>query len=147
MPKYTISDTLNVVEGLSRTSLYRMIENGDIAVEGQKRKRRIDASELIRVFGDKFNPDGIKQTSHNVPMEQNGTIEEDFIKRENKLLKEQIDALRKDFDRERTESREREQDHKKREEKLLGIINNQTLLLTDQSKKKKKGILGWFSRS
>ncbi len=52
MPKLTITEAAKVV-GISRMTLYKYIKSGIISVEkDQLGKPKIDASELIRVFGD-----------------------------------------------------------------------------------------------
>lgn len=58
--KYTPTEAIAVVNGLHRKRLYEMMANGDLTYEisdhGSRKKRLIDAAELIRVFGDSFRP-------------------------------------------------------------------------------------------
>lgn len=56
--KYTPTEAIAAVDGLHRKRLYEMMASGDITYEiasnGSRNKRLIDAAELIRVFGDEF---------------------------------------------------------------------------------------------
>lgn len=56
--KYSIAESARKV-GLTRKTLYKHIEKKPISVEKDENGNPlIDASELIRVYGDKFRPEG-----------------------------------------------------------------------------------------
>lgn len=76
--KYTPTEVLNSIENLTRKRLYEMMKQGDISYEvknwGKKTRRFIDASELIRVFGDKFFDRNINRNVESVSEKQNDTL-------------------------------------------------------------------------
>jgi uncharacterized protein YdcH (DUF465 family) len=127
--KYTPTEVIRAIEGLHRRRFYEMMNNGEIAYETQgaegKKRRIIDASELIRVFGSTFNPEGthgteigkkIKQIEHtqNNPLDTEIHVLQERLKAKDEILSqkdEMIRELREDRDTWRTQA--------------------QTLLLTD----------------
>jgi len=78
--KYTPTEATKAVKGLNRKRIYDMMNNGEISYEeakwGKKSRRYIDASELIRNFGDDFKPDVTEETGNNVTMKQIVTTQE-----------------------------------------------------------------------
>ena len=64
--KFTPTEAIRAVEGLHRRRFYEMMKNGEISYESQgpegKKRRIIDGSELARVFGSAFKPQGTQGT-------------------------------------------------------------------------------------
>ncbi len=98
--KYTPTETIAAVEGLHRKRLYEMMANGDLTYEttnnGSRNKRLIDASELIRVFGDSFRLEGLEETPQD-RTEKHDEIEPkrsdtSRLELEIQLLKERLEA-------------------------------------------------------
>lgn len=97
--------------GVNRTTLHRQIEKGRISKEtGDDGKPVIDLSELARVYPAVVSPQGAQ---HGV-QQQSEQVGTDALLRENNLLRETVDDLRKERDR------------------LLGVVEQQTRILTDQ---------------
>lgn len=97
--------------GVNRTTLHRQIEKGTISKEiGEDGKPVIDLAELARVYPSAVSPQRAQQGVQH-QSEQVGT---DALLRENSLLRETVDDLRKERDR------------------LLGVVEQQTRVLTDQ---------------
>lgn len=131
--KYSISESARIV-GITRKTLYKHIDKKPISTEKDSNgKPVIDASELIRVYGDqcKFNitdvnKDTEKGTQKSSSVSTSDSIEMAVTKKELELLKsqmasekdsleEQIDYLRKKLDESTSESR-----------KLTALITDQS---------------------
>lgn len=131
--KYSISESARIV-GITRKTLYKHIDKKPISTEKDNNgKPVIDASELIRVYGDqcKFNitdvnKDTEKGTQKSSNVSTSDSIEMAVTKKELELLKsqmasekdsleEQIDYLRKKLDESTSESR-----------KLTALITDQS---------------------
>ena len=131
--KYSISESARIV-GITRKTLYKHIDKKPISTEKDNNgKPVIDASELIRVYGDqcKFNitdvnKDTEKGTQKSSSVSTSDSIEMAVTKKELELLKsqmasekdsleEQIDYLRKKLDESTSESR-----------KLTALITDQS---------------------
>ena len=131
--KYSISESARIV-GITRKTLYKHIDKKPISTEKDDNgKPVIDASELIRVYGDqcKFNitdvnKDTEKGTQKSPSVSTSDSIEMAVTKKELELLKsqmasekdsleEQIDYLRKKLDESTSESR-----------KLTALITDQS---------------------
>lgn len=111
--------------GVNRTTLHRRIEKGDISKEiGSDGKPVIDLSELARLYPSVVKPEQAQQEKQH-PVEQIAT---DALLRENNLLRETVDDLRKERDR------------------LIGVVETQTRLISDQ-RPQRGGFLGLFRRS
>ena len=115
--KYTPTETTKLVKNLTRKKLYEMMKEGEISFNsqewGSKSRRFIDASELIRVFKNRFHPKGIKEPLENVTEKHFGTFheteentekttvfQEKILIRDEKIenLKETILEIKKDRD-------------------------------------------------
>lgn len=139
--KYTATDTLNVVKNLTKKRLYELMNEGKISYEqevwGNKTRRVIDASELLRVFGSNFVPLGGQETIQETilsrsekPTEtQKNTLETMYLTKEIELLREQLQYERKEKERERLEFSERERYYRSQAEKLMETVTQQTKLL------------------
>jgi predicted phosphohydrolase len=136
--KYSPTKALELLSGITRKRLYEMMNKGDISYEISENKRLLDSSELARVFGKKFLEHGNKKTFYTSEEKQNETLE---IQIENRLLKQQIEALTKQIhDKEFENKRLWENIDKTTDEriKLTDTINKQTLLIEDMRHKSNK---------
>jgi hypothetical protein len=92
--KYTPTEVLRVVDGLHRRRFYEMMKNGEISYESQgpegKKRRIIDASELVRVFGSAFKPHGTHGTENEKTSKHSETLQEHV---ENNPLQTEIHVL------------------------------------------------------
>lgn len=117
MPKINISQAAKMT-GKTRTTIYKKIKSGELSAElGSDGNRLIDTAELLRVFGELVTPDtvsidvyGIQQETPRVTPLLERQIS--LLEAENKRLHEQIEADRRE------------------KERLLGLLEKQTLLLT-----------------
>lgn len=111
--------------GVNRTTLHRRIEKGELSKEiGDDGKPVIDLSELARLYPAVVKAEQAQQEKQH-PVEQIAT---DALLRENNLLRETVDDLRKERDR------------------LIGVVETQTRLISDQ-RPQRGGFLGLFRRS
>jgi hypothetical protein len=103
---------------------------------GNKTRRIIEASELIRVFGNKFiletKPKTVSETINKPPSptetnSRNENLSSEIVE----FLKNQLEHERTERKLEREESLEREKYLRSQNEKLTDAINKQTLLLED----------------
>jgi len=88
--KYTPTQALERLKGITRKRLYEMMKNGDLSYSNEDGKRSIDASELARVFGDRLKVESDSETFQSVEKKQNETQDMFF---ENKLLQQKIELL------------------------------------------------------
>jgi hypothetical protein len=114
--EFTPAQALRAVEGLHRRRFYEMMNNGEITYESQgpegKNRRVIDASELVRVFGSAFKPEGtrgtengkkIKQIEHvqNNPLNTEIHVLQEWLKAKDEMISlkdKMLDELRQDRD-------------------------------------------------
>ncbi len=103
--KVTAAQALNRLSGISKKRLYEMMKNGDISYDtepwGSKTRRVIDASELARVFGGKYNETQKSETKRNIASEKplettETTLKNKLLEQENKMLHEQVTELREE---------------------------------------------------
>ena len=73
--KYTVSEAAKII-GATRQTMYRHIEAKGISVEKDENGNQlIDASELMRVYGDKVNFDALyADESDNVTVKKNQNV-------------------------------------------------------------------------
>jgi hypothetical protein len=120
--KFTPTEVIRAVDGLHRRRFYEMMNNGEISYESQgpegKKRRIIDGSELARVFGSAFRPQGtrgtedggkIKQIEHkkNSPLDTEIHVLQERLKAKDEILSqkdEMIRELREDRDTWRTQA-------------------------------------------
>lgn len=66
--KYTVSESIRSVNGITRKRFYEMLDSGDISYEkekwGNKERRVIEGAELSRVFGRDFILDETTDTTN-----------------------------------------------------------------------------------
>lgn len=119
--------------GITRSTLYDHIKDKGISlIDANTKRPKIDVSELIRVYGDKVKlPEEINDNSKNVKSLASHS-NDPTLSSENKALKEKVEMLEKERDRERrqlTEQIENLQDSLKKEQETVSKI---TALLSDQ---------------
>ena len=98
--KYTPTEAIAAVDGLHRKRLYEMMASGDITYEiasnGNRNKRLIDAAELIRVFGDAFRvsetPKIFQETTEKQDETEDKLSETARLQLEIRLLQERLEA-------------------------------------------------------
>ena len=130
--KFTPTEAIRAVEGLHRRRFYEMMKNGEISYESQgpegKKRRIIDGSELARVFGSAFKPQGtqgtesgkkIKQIEHtkNNPLDTEIHVLRERLKTKDEILSQKDEMIRE-----------------LREERDTWRTQAQTLLLTGERK-------------
>ena len=117
--KFNISEAARVT-GKGRSTIQRYIKSGKLSSEPSGDGGKvIEATELIRVFGELRIPDAADGAGQKGPMEQRDTSERVS------LLQQQVKYL----ERENEELHTDKEDLKREKDKLVGIIERQTLLL------------------
>jgi len=118
--------------GKSRATLHKYINNGRLsAVQCDSGQKKIDTSELLRVFGELVS-NSVNSDDKNEQHFTSNTID---------VLHSQIDLLRDELNA----AHEREKAALERESKLLAMLEQHTLALADPTTSKTK-TSGWFSR-
>lgn len=145
--KYSISETARIV-GVTRKTLYKHIEKKQISVEKDDNDRPvIDASELIRVYGDQCRFEaaepGSQETLSTVEEEGGYTnintsrYEQDTEALGAAVLKKELEMLQKQI-RSDKDSYEEQIDYLRTKlDEALGETRKLTALLTDQSTSKR----------
>lgn len=145
--KVSLTDAADMV-GIERTTLYRHIKKKGISVikeEGSHPK--IDVSELIRVYGDKVNPNFSRNKNSN-KSDANATKKDDTVvntTNSDKSLEEKLELLQLERKRERDSLEEQIDYYKKLLEDEKSERRKVTALLTDQSDAKKETTDQWQS--
>jgi hypothetical protein len=141
MAKVNISQAAHMA-GVSRPTIHKKINAGQLSVEKLDGKTLIDVSELERVFGTLSTPGTMKpprQDGH-ADTAQIATILQSQIAR----LERELEVIRQERDSEK-HARERErEEHRTERERLHGIIEKQTLLLPAAKEPEQKK--GWWRR-
>lgn len=140
--KHSPSDVLRMVEGLHRKKLYEMMKDGLVSFSLEDGKRFIDSSELVRVFGDSFKPDGILETSKESKNKHNETEKTHL---EKILFQQKIEALQERL----TDKDEQIRDLRKRLDAESEERRKLTLLLMhspEASKKPVEASQGFWAR-
>lgn len=143
--KYTASEAIEAVEGMTRNRFYEMIERGNISYDtepwGKKERKIFDASELARVFGGKFkidNPRQTTETNNQDNSKQHKTtetiLENKLLEQENKFLLEQVSGQKQQLHELRTER----DNWKEQADKLTETVTRQTYLLEHHTKQPEK---------
>lgn len=133
--KYSISEAARIV-GVTRKTFYKHIEKKPISIEKDSNdKPVVDASELIRVYGDKCNFDKDKQTKetaksiHEYPeVNTTNATEIAVTQKELEMLKTQMKSERDSFEEQIDYLRSKLDESNSETRKL-------TALITDQSSK------------
>ena len=117
MSKNNISQAAKMT-GKTRTTIYKKIKSGELSAElGEDGNRLIDTAELLRVFGELVTPDTVSMDVHTIHSETPQVTpllerQISLLEAENKRLHEQMASDRRE------------------KERLLGLLEKQTLLLT-----------------
>lgn len=170
--KYTPSEAIRQIEGLDRKQLYERMSSEDpehrISYTPVKKKKRtervIDASELVRVFGDRFKP--IEQTTSETTNEKQQPPVTTQTIREISDLKLQVDTLKKQLNNEKEQKTllENNLDDLRQDKQFLQKqLESQTVLLSDNRARetelkyqleeaqkpteKRKGFWAWMARN
>lgn len=108
--KYSPTDALKLLEGVSKNSLYDDMKNGNISYTeepwGKRKRRIIDGAELTRYYGDKFNPANIQRSTQSNNLKQpqtrlNGTettLKIKLLEQDNNNLNERLEEAQKERD-------------------------------------------------
>jgi hypothetical protein len=130
--KFTPTEAIRAVDGLHRRRFYEMMKNGEISYESQgpegKKRRIIDGSELARVFGDAFRPQGTQGTESGKKIKQIEHMQNNPLDTEIHVLQERIKA------KDEILSQKDEMIRELREERDTWRTQAQTLLLTGERK-------------
>jgi hypothetical protein len=131
--KFTPTEAIRAVEGLHRRRFYEMMNNGEITYESQgpegKNRRIIDASELVRVFGSAFKPEGTRGTENGKKIKQIEHVQNNALNTEIHVLQERLAA------KDQMISQKDKMLDELRQDRDTWRQQAQTLLLTSASKK------------
>ena len=136
--KLSASEALKHLKNVSKKRLYELMNSGELSYIseglGNKKIRKIEASELIRVFGDSFNVNGTGETEETAqkPVETGETDkkqdnEVSFIRIENQFLHDKIKLLEDSL----KQAQKREEDLSAKLDKAQETLHSQTYLLKD----------------
>jgi hypothetical protein len=118
--------------GVARQTIHRFIKKGKLSVEKTADgKTVIDKSELLRVFPNLVTPGASHMLRHD-------TLQVTAI------LHSQIELLQRELDVTRQERERDREEYRREKDRLLGIIEKQTLLLP--APKEPEGKKGWLRR-
>ena len=153
--KLSASEALKHLKNVSKKRLYELMNSGELSYTsegfGNKKIRKIEASELIRVFGDSFNVNGVDETGETVqkPIETSETskkqVEEvSFIRFENQFLHDKIKLLEDSL----KQAQKREEDLSSKLDKAQETLHSQTYLLKDMREQdsQKESNKGFFRK-
>jgi helix-turn-helix protein len=141
MAKVNISQAAHMA-GVSRPTIHKKINAGELSADKANGKTFIDVSELERVFGTLVPPGTPKpnrQTLH-VATPQVVTMLQSQLDR----LQHELEVIRQERDSERRAREREEAEHRAERERLYGIIEKQTLLLPAPKEPEQKK--GWWRR-
>jgi Helix-turn-helix domain len=141
MAQVNISQAAHMA-GVSRPTIHKKINAGELSAEKADGKTLIDVSELERVFGTLVPPGTLKpnrQALH-AGTPQIASILQSEIER----LQREIDVIRQERDSEKRAREREEGEHRAERERLYGIIEKQTLLLPAHKEPEEKK--GWLRR-
>ena len=96
--KFTASEAIEAIDGMHRKRFYQMVNNGEISYtaedQGSKQIKLFDASELVRVFGDKLQVSETQETKQETQEARfKKQYETDGNTHGNKLLEQEIQHL------------------------------------------------------
>lgn len=134
MASFSLSEAARVW-GVSRATINRYRKSGKISVTSDGSTVTVDASEMVRVFGQQKHHDTASSSSDTVSVKHAEAVSDTAILTETvSLLKQQIDDLRESLVHARQSENE-----------LRGIVDRQTRLLSDQ-RDTKSVFSRWFKR-
>jgi hypothetical protein len=118
--------------GVARQTIHRFIKKGKLSVEKTADgKTVIDKSELLRVFPNLVTPGPSHMLRHDTPQVT-------------AILHSQIELLQRELDVTRQERERDREEYRREKDRLLGIIEKQTLLLPAPKESEEKK--GWLRR-
>lgn len=140
--KVSISDAAKMVD-VTRATMYQHIkEKGISLTETDTKRPKIDVSELVRIYGDKLKPLNV---ANDKPVAANANGRAEVVTAENHALREKLQILEQERDRERRLLKdqidmqqsqiENLQDTLKKEQET---VNRVTAMLTDQRSETQK---------
>jgi hypothetical protein len=141
--KYSISEAARIA-GVTRKTLYKHIDKKPISVEKDADdKPLIDASELLRVYGDKckFDQDSktvepSKESTVSTQVSKGDLLETAVLEKELEMLKSQMSTEKDNFEEQIIYLR-------KKLDESDGETRKLTALITDKSQEKDKGAGEW----
>ena len=118
--------------GVSRATIYRYKNKGDLSVIKEGKRTFVDTSEMMRVFGEpKRTVSG--DTSDTIKVEQSDTVADTrILEQKIGFLEEQNQGLQARLDEVRAN-----------EQRLLGIVEQQARAITDQRERTDQGRSFW----
>ena len=139
MPSFTLADAARIA-GVSRPTIYRMVSEGKLsATVDAKGHKRVEASELKRVFPAADFETG--ETGAPVRTRQTETAQDKVLEVELRGARELLEVTRQALQAEREEKA-----------RLLGVVEAQTRMLEDRRAKPETppaqtglGGVGWFA--
>ncbi len=132
--KYSISEASRIV-GVTRKTLYKHIKNKPISVDKDENDRPIiDASELVRVYGDRcrFNNEEVNRKTEegiqpSTKVSISDAIEVAVTQKELEMLKLQMSSERDTFEEQIDYLRTKLDDANSETKKLTALITDQTI--------------------
>jgi Helix-turn-helix domain len=141
MAKVNISQAAHMA-GVSRPTIHKKINTGELSVDKANGKTFIDVSELERVFGTLIPPGTLKPNRQDLHVETPQVIT--ILQSQLDRLQHELEVIRQERDSERRARERGEAEHRVERERLYEIIEKQTLLLpTPKDPAENKG---WWRR-
>jgi hypothetical protein len=129
--KFNIAQAAELA-GVARQTIHRFVKKGKLSVEKTADgKTVIDKSELLRVFPNLVTPGASHMLRPDTPQVT-------------AILQSQIELLQRELDVTRQERERDREEYRREKDRLLGIIEKQTLLLP--APKEPEGKKGWLRR-
>ena len=140
MPNLNLTQAAHAVSK-SRQTLYQHLKAGKVsATTDRDGNRVIHTSELIRVYGElKNQPTDSPDTSTDCPTGQRLTPPSDTTDTVVKLLEEQVKELKSQLTIVEAEKTRMLDDATREKDRLLSLLEKQTILLTDQRQQPRSG--------
>lgn len=128
MSKVTLTEAAKLA-GISRTTLYKDIKKGKVSKgEDKDGNPCIDTAELLRVYGELTEGQKEKTVNDNTVKVDNDNVHEISTLQ---LKLEHMEELKLRAEQERDEAKEREAERKDEIDRLTGLLEKQTLMLTE----------------
>jgi hypothetical protein len=141
MAKVNISQAAHMA-GVSRPTIHKKINTGELSTEKANGKTFIDVSELERVFGTLVTPGTPKPNRKNLHVDTPQVV--GILQSQLERLQHEIDVIRQERDSEKRAREREEAEHRTERERLYGIIEKQTVLLPAPKHPEEKK--GWWRR-
>ena len=141
--KYSISESARIV-GVTRKTFYKHIDKKPISVEKDENDNPVvDASELIRVYGDKCRFDRDKETTTSVEEKQISTVTRGQGSPDLAIVQKELEMLRERMISEKDVYEEQIDYLREKLNEATSETRKLTALITDQSDKSKEGGSDW----